>query len=82
MNKYNHIGSFKLYRNFTNEEIIKMESELDFRDPDLYQEIFDRAEEFETGITEKYMDSFGSCVLNSDEIFERAIKYLKNDSQE
>lgn len=64
------------YRDMSNQDLIKAESELDFRDPDILSEIFRRAEEFEFGITKQYENSFSSINLDSDEIFGRAVSYL------
>lgn len=64
------------YRGMSNLELIAAESALDFRDPDVLAEIFRRAEELEPGITEQYNNSFSSCNLDSDSIFDRAVSYL------
>lgn len=64
------------YRNMSNEELIAAEAALDYREPDILEEIFRRAEEFEPGITELYNESFCSSTLNSDEIFSRAVSHL------
>ena len=65
------------YYNMENENLISLEASLDYRDPDLCEEIMSRAEEFEPGITQLYLDSFSSSTLSSDEIFARAVSYLK-----
>lgn len=65
------------YSEMSNRELIEAERELDFRDPDILEEIFRRAEEIEPGITEQYISSFASCTLDSDAIFDRAISYLE-----
>lgn len=64
-------------RNMSNLDLITAESELDFRDPDIITEIFSRAEDFEPGISEQYVSAFQSCDLCADDIFDRAIGYLK-----
>lgn len=72
----------QLYRSMSNRELIEADSALDFRDPDLYDEIFTRAEQYEPGITEQYMKSFTSADLNSDEIFDRAVSLLMQNPDE
>ena len=64
------------YREMSNQELIAAESTLNFRDPYVLAEIFRRAEEREPGITEQYNNSFSSCDLDSDSIFDRAVSYL------
>lgn len=64
------------YRGMSNQELIAAESALDFRDPDALGEIFRRAEKIEPGITEQYNNSFSSCDLDADTIFDRAVSYL------
>lgn len=64
------------YKCMSNHKLIAAEGALDFRDPDILAEIFRRAEELEPGITEQYNNSFSSCDLDSDSIFDRAVSYL------
>lgn len=64
-------------KSMSNRDLISLEASLDYRDPDLCEEILSRAEEFEPGITQLYLESFSSCNLDSDEIFDRAVSYLK-----
>ena len=65
------------YYSLSNQELIEKESSLDYKDPDLLQEIFSRAEEYEPGITEAYL----AAVRNDsselpDSVFDRAVRYL------
>lgn len=60
-----------------NSELVKYETSLDYRDPDVIEEILDRAEFYEDGIKQKYEDA---CEDDDPEFFdsilERAKSYL------
>lgn len=67
------------YRSMSNLELIRAEDALDFRDPEILSEIFNRAEECEPGITDEYNRSFRHASMNSDDIFDRAVNYLLSE---
>lgn len=65
------------YMSFSNEDLLRLEDSLDYRNPDLWDEIFRRAEDFEPGITDAlYQADRGDSSEDSDAIFDRARKYL------
>lgn len=65
-----------MYRDMENKELIELENSLDYRDPDVIEEIMSRAEEIREGITERYLDSFSKTGALPDEVFSEAVSLL------
>ena len=72
-------------REMSSKDIVEYEDSLDYRNPDVIEEIMRRAEEKEEGITKLYLSSFEldseSINLNTDEIFDRAVQLILKDGE-
>lgn len=68
------------YHSMSSADLVKAESALDYKDPDLWQEIMNRAEEKEPGITEALNAAIcGDSPALPDDIFSRACELITAD---
>ena len=67
-----------MYKNMDTIDLIQLEDSLDYRDPDIIEEILDRADWYEEGIKQAYIDACNADDPQTfDLIFQKAVSILK-----